>query len=171
MRRPERGGRRLKNNFPSSIKTPFVNYPLWPGISLYKSVIIMKSIFLETGNQFTYIIRDLWPATRGLDPPPYVTFLTEGSLWTLRKFVLTSGSRIYVWQVSKDNGDFFPLLSLLSLCCSIKQITKICFSVFLAIMIIHVIFLLFILLNHWNLTDNISGYRQVRWIISRYVFL
>ena len=33
-------------------------------------------------------------------------------------------------QVSKDNGDFFPLLSLLSFGCSIKQMTKICFSVF-----------------------------------------
>ena len=51
-------------------------------------------------------------------------------------------------QVSKDYGDFFPLLSLLSLCCSIKQMTKICFSVFLAITIKRVIFLLFILLNY-----------------------
>ena len=65
-------------------------------------------------------------------------------------------------QVSKDNGEFFPLLSLLSLCCSIIQMTKICFSVFFSdnnhtrnFSPVHTVELL-------NLTDNISGYRQVR---------
>ena len=55
----------------------------------------------------------------------------------------------YAWSGEQRFGDFFPLLSLLSLCCSIRQMTTICFP-FFSITIIRVI--LFILLNYWNLT-------------------
>ena len=104
----------------------------------------------------------IWNSSR-----TWPSYVTEGSLWTLRKFVLTSGSCICMVRWAKIWRLFSAPVVVVFVLFNTKDDYNL-FSVFFWITIIRVI--LFILLNYWNLTIFLATGKSGEFFRGTYFF-